>query len=191
MAAINLVDDLFLLALPLSAVWSLSLPIRKKISVSAMFLIGLMAFVSNACELYLKKEIAKENSNDFTWDLQGLMIATVLEMTMGLLIPCVPAVAVLLRRCRPWAESKIKNLKKRFARRKEADYSVSTRAIAGSNSWETRASGPYMTISEPMSAVIRGGSHGDVEAQRLGSRDILRTTEVVVRPSSFVGEGGK
>ena len=42
MAAVNLADDIFLLILPLSAVWTLRLPIRKKICVSAMFLIGFM-----------------------------------------------------------------------------------------------------------------------------------------------------
>ena len=42
MSSVNLVVDVFLLVLPLSAVWSLHLPMRKKISVSAMFLIGFL-----------------------------------------------------------------------------------------------------------------------------------------------------
>ena len=117
--------------------------------------------------------------------------SSVLEMTMGLLIPCVPAVAVLLRRCRPWVKSKMKDLKKRVSRHKDAHCSGSRRVVINSSSWETRTSGPYITISEPMSAVIRGGSHDDAEAQRLGSRDILRTTEFMVRPSSYIAESDR
>lgn len=38
----NVVTDFYLLILPLPAVWSLQLPIRQKIGVSAIFLTGLV-----------------------------------------------------------------------------------------------------------------------------------------------------
>ena len=38
--AASVVSDLYLVILPLPAVWSLQLPFRKKIGVSAMFLTG-------------------------------------------------------------------------------------------------------------------------------------------------------
>ena len=41
MAAINLVTDIFILVLPLPAVWSLRLQLRKKVAVSAIFMTGL------------------------------------------------------------------------------------------------------------------------------------------------------
>ena len=40
--AASVVSDLYLVILPLPAVWSLQLPFRKKIGVSAMFLTGSM-----------------------------------------------------------------------------------------------------------------------------------------------------
>ena len=40
MAALNLANDLFLLILPMPVVWSLNVPVRKRISISAMFFLG-------------------------------------------------------------------------------------------------------------------------------------------------------
>lgn len=37
----NVVTDLFLLILPLPAIWTLQMPLRRKLAVSAMFLVGL------------------------------------------------------------------------------------------------------------------------------------------------------
>lgn len=44
---VNLVSDLYLILIPLPAVWSLQMPLQKKISVSAMFLTGLMLDLSD------------------------------------------------------------------------------------------------------------------------------------------------
>ena len=41
MAAINLATDIFILVLPIPAIWSLQLPIRKKLGIWAIFLTGL------------------------------------------------------------------------------------------------------------------------------------------------------
>ena len=38
--AVNVISDLYLVILPLPAVWSLQLPLRRKLGVSAMFLTG-------------------------------------------------------------------------------------------------------------------------------------------------------
>ena len=40
--AVNVISDLYLVVLPLPAVWGLQLPLRRKIGVSAMFLTGTM-----------------------------------------------------------------------------------------------------------------------------------------------------
>lgn len=40
--AVGVISDLYLVILPLPAVWSLQLPLRRKIGVSAMFLTGFM-----------------------------------------------------------------------------------------------------------------------------------------------------
>lgn len=40
--AVNVTSDLYLVLLPLPAVWSLQLPLRRKTGVSAMFLTGFM-----------------------------------------------------------------------------------------------------------------------------------------------------
>ena len=39
---VNVCNDLFILVLPMPAIWSLQIPIRKKIGITMMFLTGLM-----------------------------------------------------------------------------------------------------------------------------------------------------
>lgn len=43
LGVVNVVSDLYLIILPLPAVWSLQLPFRKKVGVSVMFLTGSMS----------------------------------------------------------------------------------------------------------------------------------------------------
>ena len=45
LGVVNIISDLYLILLPLPAVWSLQLPLSRKVGVSAMFLTGFM-FVS-------------------------------------------------------------------------------------------------------------------------------------------------
>ena len=40
--AVNVISDLYLIILPLPAVWSLQISFRRKISISAIFLTGMM-----------------------------------------------------------------------------------------------------------------------------------------------------
>lgn len=42
LAVVNVVSDLYLILIPLPAVWSLQLPLRRKLGISAMFLTGSM-----------------------------------------------------------------------------------------------------------------------------------------------------
>ncbi|KHO10740.1 hypothetical protein MAA_11649 [Metarhizium robertsii ARSEF 23] len=50
----NVVTDVFLLVLPLPVVWTLRIPLGRKLGVSCMFLVGLSACASSAMGLYYR-----------------------------------------------------------------------------------------------------------------------------------------
>ncbi|MCJ1466364.1 hypothetical protein MMC07_004983 [Pseudocyphellaria aurata] len=91
----NVVTDFYLLILPLPAVWSLQLPIRKKIGVSAIFLTGLVACICSIVGVVYRAPVSL--NSDYTWTVIPLWIVITLEMTAGVIIPCMPMVAVVYR----------------------------------------------------------------------------------------------
>ncbi|KAL8850687.1 MAG: hypothetical protein Q9221_004335 [Calogaya cf. arnoldii] len=53
----NLVSDLYLLLMPLPAVWQLHLPLRKRIGIAGIFLTGLLAFIASVVGLYFRVQL--------------------------------------------------------------------------------------------------------------------------------------
>ena len=105
------------------------------------------------------------------------------EMMVGLLIPCMPAVAVLYRRIKPQVTLKIGPLA-----------SNSQRGDPPDNAWKALVSGeelPYTEISEPgpLSTSQRLACpiqhrHESTDPSDPKTLEIWKTTEFTVRPSS-------
>ena len=94
LGVVNIFSDFFILILPLPAVWSLQLPVKKKVGISAIILTGLaydsirLTFlavskhilkvaVSRACVcsiLGLHYRISVNEGNDNTWNVIPLFI---------------------------------------------------------------------------------------------------------------------
>lgn len=81
---VNLISDLYLILIPLPAAWSLQLPLRRRIGLSAMFLAGLMLDVINsrqrlsvciASTLSLAYRIELSRSTDNTWVVINVCVA--------------------------------------------------------------------------------------------------------------------
>lgn len=54
MTAFNVISDHYILVIPMPIVWKLQLPTRKKVEVSAVFLIGILSVTStSSCSLML------------------------------------------------------------------------------------------------------------------------------------------
>ncbi|KAM0801902.1 hypothetical protein BDR22DRAFT_145079 [Usnea florida] len=92
--AFSVVSDLYLVILPLPAVWSMQLPLRKKIGVSAMFLTGSVACIASILGLYYR--VIEINTDDNTWAVLPTWINSDVEMTAGILVCCMPSTAVVL-----------------------------------------------------------------------------------------------
>ncbi|KAF2820522.1 hypothetical protein CC86DRAFT_304727 [Ophiobolus disseminans] len=77
----NLVQDIFLIIMPMLFLWSLSLPWAKKLSLTFVFAMG-----SGICVITLIRviEVAKANLQDITHDYASVGILSVLEPLLGI-----------------------------------------------------------------------------------------------------------
>ncbi|KAH8732661.1 hypothetical protein GQ44DRAFT_639142 [Phaeosphaeriaceae sp. PMI808] len=93
-AAISISLDLWMLALPLYEVFKLQLSWRKKISVAIMFFVGTFITVISALRLHSLVNFAA--SNNPTYDQTEVIRWSNIEINVGIICACLPAVRVIL-----------------------------------------------------------------------------------------------
>ncbi|KAF2105745.1 hypothetical protein BDV96DRAFT_356723 [Lophiotrema nucula] len=94
-SVVNFGSDLFLLLLPLPCVRALTLPPKQKLGIWLIMLSGsLMCLCSLLGMVY---RIKSWRSYDLTGTQIPLYVLFVLELSMGLIIPCMPSVATVYR----------------------------------------------------------------------------------------------
>ncbi|OKL60390.1 hypothetical protein UA08_04240 [Talaromyces atroroseus] len=97
--ASNVAIDLFLLVLPLPAIWSGQMPLRRKLATSAMFSIGLSACASSIIGLVYRVRFYRIGS-DNTYLVVPLWATAIAEEAAGVVVCCLPAAAVVFRSVR-------------------------------------------------------------------------------------------
>ncbi|CAJ2508336.1 Uu.00g133620.m01.CDS01 [Anthostomella pinea] len=87
-AIINFLVDLGILFLPQKVIWNLNMSSKKRIGVSAIFSLGVIAVATAGYRTVFT--IVKSTSKDITWDysLVGLLLAV--EITCGFVVFCLP-----------------------------------------------------------------------------------------------------
>ena len=98
-AAISIVLDVWMLALPLYQVFQLKLSWKKKISVTLMFCVG--TFVTVMSILRLQSLIHFGNSLNPTWDQSDASQWSTIEINVGIVCACLPALRKILIRFFP------------------------------------------------------------------------------------------
>ncbi|KAI0444503.1 hypothetical protein F4803DRAFT_572981 [Xylaria telfairii] len=88
-ASINLASDLVLLVLPIKTIWKLQLPRRKKISISLVFGIGVIAVGAAVARIYFS--IALLKSPDKTYGISNTTLWSLMEITLAYLAFCATA----------------------------------------------------------------------------------------------------
>ncbi|KAJ3559134.1 hypothetical protein NPX13_g9580 [Xylaria arbuscula] len=88
-AAINLVSDVAIFALPQTTIWRLNMNKERKIGVSVVFATGIFAIVSAAARL--AAAVQYTHSSDPTYDAAVLSLWAISEMTCAFLIYCIPS----------------------------------------------------------------------------------------------------
>ncbi|RMZ66941.1 cfem domain-containing [Pyrenophora seminiperda CCB06] len=98
-AIISIVLDIWMLALPLFEVFQLQLSWRKKLSVAVMFCVG--TFVTVISILRLQSLVNFAASSNPTWDQSAVIKWSNIEVNVGIICACLPALRVILVRMFP------------------------------------------------------------------------------------------
>ncbi|KAI1384281.1 uncharacterized protein F4822DRAFT_434219 [Hypoxylon trugodes] len=99
----NLTTDLIAFFLPQQVIWSLNMPIKRCIGVSAIFAIGLLACI--IATLRIPYVVQMYSSNNLTYDLSSLDLWNFGEMTCGFIVLCVPSSIIVYTRFKSWLGS--------------------------------------------------------------------------------------
>ncbi|KAI0876614.1 hypothetical protein GGS24DRAFT_498736 [Hypoxylon argillaceum] len=101
-ALLNFVADLVVLIMPTPIIWKLQMTLRKKISISLVFLIGYVsAFLSFARFIIIVHDPSILNGGqdaDPSWDLVPLLYLSLLEAPVAIIALCAPSISQLVAR---------------------------------------------------------------------------------------------
>jgi hypothetical protein len=101
----DVLTDLMILAIPLPCIWALQLPVRHRIGVSCIFLLGLLTAAAGAAKLVVFHFVALETSGDGPPDVTYILTPSIywpmVESSLGIVGACLP----LLRPLFPAASS--------------------------------------------------------------------------------------
>ncbi|KAF1975174.1 hypothetical protein BU23DRAFT_459301 [Bimuria novae-zelandiae CBS 107.79] len=100
-AIISIVMDFWMLAIPLWQVSQLKMAWKKKISVTLMFCVG--AFVTIISIIRLQSLISLGNTQNPTWDNTDAAKWSTIEINVGIMCACMPALRLILVRLFPRA----------------------------------------------------------------------------------------
>ncbi|KAM0795686.1 hypothetical protein BDR22DRAFT_893930 [Usnea florida] len=95
-AVTNVFLDVVILVLPMVPVWSLSLTVRQKITLTAIFLLG--AFIC-AAAIVRVWAILNIDQTDVTWSYVRPLIWSAVEISIGITCACLPTLQPLIQFC--------------------------------------------------------------------------------------------
>ncbi|CBX96377.1 predicted protein [Plenodomus lingam JN3] len=98
-AIINIVLDLATILLPLRQISQLVMNWKQKVQLVLMFCVG--GFVTIVSVIRLEYLINFANSKNPTWDLAGFGVWSTIELDVGVMCACMPAIQSLCKRCFP------------------------------------------------------------------------------------------
>ncbi|KAL8999884.1 MAG: hypothetical protein Q9188_005790 [Gyalolechia gomerana] len=91
----NLLIDFMLWSLTLPVVWRLNLNFRQKLSVSGIFLLGLLACVASIIRVATFSQVREKDS---TYTLVNVILWSAIEQSTGIVCACLPTTRPLLGR---------------------------------------------------------------------------------------------
>ncbi|KAF2837753.1 hypothetical protein M501DRAFT_937037, partial [Patellaria atrata CBS 101060] len=96
LGVVSVFTDFYILIIPIPAIWSLKAPLRKKLGVYLIFMSGLSACICSIFNLICRVRMY-DGFNDFTYQVVPIYTLTILEVSIGLIIPCMASTAKLYR----------------------------------------------------------------------------------------------
>ncbi|RYP20630.1 hypothetical protein DL765_002701 [Monosporascus sp. GIB2] len=175
---VNLAFDIIALVLPQKVIWNLHLPLRKKLGVSVLFALGILACVSAA--LRIGYSVTFYRDPDRSYNIGPVALWCLAEATSGILIYSAPAA--------PRAISALKRgVKSSASRLTGHSAATASKNSSGGSSWRASTAKPprpgrYQEIDElplttlPAATSVTGGDPGRRLSHHHDGNGIMRTT---------------
>ncbi|RMJ10260.1 hypothetical protein CDV36_010106 [Fusarium kuroshium] len=185
-ATIHLICDITIMLLPQRVIWKLNMGWKKKLGVSVIFSLGLLACISAAFRL--ASTVAYGDSPDGVYNLGPLIFWATAEMTCGFFIVCVPCVPKILRESGVLAKIKkaIGMATRSKSTNQKSDQYGDQYALTPHGKMSTTVSNAYYKLDEdgvPMKDMNRDGSESTEhlhDGPQSDSPGITRTTQIIV-----------
>ncbi|KAL2037574.1 hypothetical protein N7G274_009687 [Stereocaulon virgatum] len=90
--ATDIITDLLIIAMPIPMIWSLQMSVRRKVAISAMFLVGFFAIGAGIARMvaYLVTSYEKESNPDFIQDFTIFLLWSLIELNVAMICACLP-----------------------------------------------------------------------------------------------------
>ncbi|CAD6570796.1 MAG: hypothetical protein ASARMPRED_003940 [Alectoria sarmentosa] len=94
----NIISDVALLVLPQPQIWNLQMPLKKKLSVSFLMLLGVLATALSIARIPILRAGNQGGSPDLTYNLIDTYVFTVCEPMTIIICACLPVMQNLFRK---------------------------------------------------------------------------------------------
>ncbi|KAH8435317.1 uncharacterized protein LDX57_012947 [Aspergillus melleus] len=98
-SSVNAVSDIIILVLPQVRIWNLQMPLSRRIAVSAVFLVGVMACTASVVRLAYTVVLMKTKNISYYAYLSGIW--TIPELSMGIVVACLPVLPKFIKSLDP------------------------------------------------------------------------------------------
>ncbi|CAH0032525.1 unnamed protein product [Clonostachys rhizophaga] len=102
-AGFNIAQDLFVVVLPLVPVWHLKMDTRTKWGV--MVMLGLGVFITVTSCVRVPYIAAFGRTYNPTWDYEDILMWSGLELSVTIIVACLPAMGALMKQVMPWVSN--------------------------------------------------------------------------------------
>lgn len=198
---IYLTTDIIMFFMPQHLIWTLQMSWKKRLGVSVVFGLGLLACVAAAFRLQVT--VVYGHATDATYNLGSMIFWVMAEMTCAFFVVCVPTIPKILQ-----DTGIIRSIKRRFGLTKTGPTGGSGYGTKGglptNRSIPTSTSKAYYMLDESGVEMgdVKSGSTSSTEHLRQEDKDnstvatpargqIVRTTRITVNESAEAGYGRK
>ncbi|CAI6092811.1 unnamed protein product [Clonostachys chloroleuca] len=126
-AGLSIFQDVVIIALPLPSIFKLKVDTRAKWGIFVMFNLGVLVVITSSIRLRFLAMFGR--SANPTWDYTDVLNWTGIELAIAIIVCCLPAVAVLVKRLIPgfltFHSSRMSPLQSRYLRSHTKDHTES------------------------------------------------------------------